>query len=283
MDLIPLSDGQITPLVGGGPANTAKALARLGASVNFIAGISTDSYGQMIKAEMDSSGVDLSLSLKSPLPTALAIASIDSNGLAKYEFELEGRSSFAFDSSWLPKGLPLLLHIGSVATLLEPGATALLNWARGLGVPIIFDPNIRPSIQGDRELYRRSVERWIALASVVKLSEDDLTWLYGNNESEIINSWLSKGVELVVLTRAEKGLRGYASNLTLDIPAVSLEIVDSVGAGDTIGAVIAQALAQYGCSGLISNLEQVLKRACLAASITCSRAGANPPWSYELD
>jgi fructokinase len=284
MDLIPDAGGQRQPMVGGGPANTAKAIARLGYSTYFVGGISTDGYGRMIEAELRDSGVDLSLVVRRDLPTALAIASIDDNGLARYEFELEGSASFAFDQSWLPHGEPDVIHIGSVATLLEPGASELLHWLSEKSAPIVFDPNVRPSIQGDQGLYRAAVERWLDYATVVKMSEDDFRWLYSESEEELVRSWIGRGVSIVIVTRAEKGLSAYSADFEISGDAVSVEVVDTVGAGDTIGAVVVEGLLQYGLPGLnMQTLSIVLSRAAKAASITCSRAGANPPWLEELD
>ena len=283
MDLIPVAGGDQVPMVGGGPANTAKAVARLGYKTCFVGGISSDNYGKAIEEALAESGVDLSLVFRGNQRTALAIATIDENGLAKYDFELDGTASFAFDKSWLPVGEPDVLHIGSVATLLEPGASELFNWVSSKIVPVIFDPNVRPSIQGDRAIYRAAVERWIEKASIIKLSEDDLSWLYGGIEEEIVSGWLSRGVSIVVVTRAEKGLSAYSSESVIDVPAVKVEVVDSVGAGDTIGAVMVEGVLQHGLEKLRGDaLKSVLERAAKAAAITCSRAGANPPTLDEL-
>jgi fructokinase len=281
MDLIPIN-GERVPMVGGGPANTAKAVARLGYTTQFVGGISSDEFGSAIEEELVRSGVDLSLALRGDLPTALAIATIDSYGLAKYDFELDGTTSFAFHSSWLPSGEPDVIHIGSVATMLEPGASELLNWVEEKTVPIVFDPNVRPSIQGDKGLYRAAIERWIGVSTIVKLSEDDLNWLYG--DESIVSSWFDSGPELVIVTRAEKGLTAHGAGFTVDVPALKVDVVDTVGAGDTIGAVVVEGVLIYGANALRGEvLRSVLVRAAKAASITCSRAGANPPWKGELD
>ena len=282
IDLIPDSSGSRKPLVGGGPANTAKAVARLGYGTSFVGGISSDSYGQMIEHELKASGVELDLSQRSEASTALAIATLDSQGSASYEFKLENTATFAFHESWLPTGEVDVIHVGSVATMLEPGASELLKWATSQLAPIVFDPNVRPSIQGDKDIYRASVERWIDVASIVKLSEDDLDWLYG--DESVVISWFGRGVSLVVITRGDKGLSALGRDFRVDVPAVSVEVVDTVGAGDTIGAVLVEGILEYGLSGLNgANLLRVLERAARAAAITCSRAGANPPWKAELD
>ena len=274
--------GTRTAHVGGGPANTAKALARLGFSSFFVGGISSDEYGSLIEKELKDSGVDLSLVVLGSKPTALANAVIDQKGVASYSFELEGTITFDFSSSWLPSEKPAVVHVGSVATLVEPGASELLSWVKGLSVPVVFDPNVRPSILGDKNLYRAAVERWVAAASVVKLSDEDLSWLYGEDEAGVVKRWLSDGVSVVVVTRGSAGLRGFFGDVVIDVPAVSVELVDTVGAGDTIGAVVVEGVVKHGLAGLGANLDSVLRRAALAASITCSRAGANPPWATEL-
>ena len=284
MDLIPVAGGERVPMVGGGPANTAKAVARLGYQTYFVGGISSDDYGKAIEEELRGSGVDLSLVYRGDESTALAIATIDENGLAKYDFELDGTASFAFDKSWLPSGDPDVIHVGSVATLLEPGASELLKWVSSKSVPVIFDPNVRPSIQGDKAQYRAAVERWIDKALIIKLSDDDLNWLYGGGEEEIVSGWLARGVSIVTVTRAEKGLRAYSSEAVIDVPAVKVELVDSVGAGDTIGAVLVEGVLKHGVEGLQGDvLKSVLERAAMAAAITCSRAGAKPPTLQELE
>jgi fructokinase len=282
MDLIPVLDGKRVPMVGGGPANTAIAVARLGYPTFFLGGISSDGYGRSIDMELRESGVDLSLVYRGNEPTALAIATIDENGLAQYEFELDGTASFAFNNSWLPQGEPDVIHVGSVATMLEPGATELLKWISTKSTPVLFDPNVRPSIQSDKDIYRSAVERWIDVASIVKLSEDDIAWLYG--DELVVYSWLDRGVSFIIVTRGDKGLTAISNGFSIDIPAESILVVDSVGAGDTIGAVIVEGVLKYGLSGLSGeNLFKVLERAVRAAAITCSRAGANPPWKAELD
>lgn len=273
-----------TAHVGGGPANTAKALARLGLRTSFIGGISSDHYGSMIESELRDSGVDLSLVLRGDRNTALAIADIDTNGVAKYDFQLAETITFAFSTSWLPISKADVIHVGSVATLVEPGASELFNWVSESNAVVVFDPNVRPSIQGDKDLYRSAVEKWISVADVVKLSEDDLGWLYSETEDQIVSRWLESGVSLAVVTLGAAGLRAHGGNLVLSVPGAVIKLVDTVGAGDTIGAVLVEGILQHGLAELNDRevLLAVLERAVKAAGITCSRAGANPPWKEEL-
>lgn len=283
IDLINVG-GSRSAHVGGGPANTAKALARLGFSSVFVGGISSDEYGSLIETELVESGVDLSAVHRSTLPTALARAEIQENGSAKYEFELADTATFAFSSDWLPSDSVEVVHVGSVATLVEPGASELFKWVSDLDSVVVFDPNVRPSIQGDASVYRAAVEKWISVAGVVKLSDDDLNWLYTESEEEIVGTWISSGVSLVVVTLGAAGLRAYFGGDVLEVPGASITLVDTVGAGDTIGAVLVEGILKHGLDKLMNRevVDSVLKRAVKAAGINCSRAGANPPWKEEL-
>ena len=283
IDLINVG-GSRSAHVGGGPANTAKALARLGFSSVFVGGISSDEYGSLIETELVESGVDLSAVHRSTLPTALARAEIQENGSAKYEFELADTATFAFSSDWLPSDSVEVVHVGSVATLVEPGASELFKWVSDLDSVVVFDPNVRPSIQGDASIYRAAVEKWISVAGVVKLSDDDLNWLYTESEEEIVGTWISSGVSLVVVTLGAAGLRAYFGGDVLEVPGASITLVDTVGAGDTIGAVLVEGILKHGLDKLMNRevVDSVLKRAVKAAGINCSRAGANPPWKEEL-
>jgi len=276
IDLVP--DGTTRQaIVGGGAANTAKALAALGVKTRFIGGISEDEFGVAIAEEL--SGVDLSLAVRSSLPTALAIVALDESGSASYEFQLENTATFDFQESWLPKGSPEVLHIGTLATVVEPGSDSLFDWASKLDVPILYDPNIRPSVLGNREKYREVVQRWASISKIVKLSKEDLSWL-GYSDCSFL---LDLGVELVVLTEGESGLSGFTRSRVVSAPAVTVIVVDTVGAGDTVGAVLLEGVVKFGVDRLIEdNLEFVLKRAAKAAAITCSRSGAKPPKSEEL-
>lgn len=290
IDLIPDSSGVRQPIVGGGPANTAKALARLRHEVYFIDGISTDEYGQMARKDLLADGVTLDFSLTSEKPTAQAIVTLDDNGTASYEFKLANTATFDFALSWLPDPTrvePTVLHIGTLATVIQPGADALYDWAMQVAefAPVVFDPNIRPSVLGDRDTYVAAVEKWVAISAVVKVSEDDLTWLYPNETMEsVVHRWVDHGCALVVITKGSHGLVGYTSEGHRSAAGVKIDPVDTVGAGDTVGAVIVEAIVEEGLFHLRGDiLEKVLVRAAQAAAITCARKGAQPPYKHELE
>ncbi len=277
------------PVVGGGPANTAKALARLGHDVHFIDGISTDAYGVSARAELLRDGVNLDLALASDKPTCTATVTLDAAGGASYEFLIDGTATFDFASSWLPdpyRHQPEVLHIGTLVTMIEPGASALYDWAMQVAelAPIVFDPNIRPSVQPDRDLYEAAVEKWAALSAVIKVSDDDLAWLFpGQAIEDVANRWINDGAFLVVVTQGANGLMGYTSDGRVEVPGVKVDVVDTVGAGDTVGAIVVEAMLTHGLVELRGELLRgVLARAAAAAAITCSRKGAQPPFKHEL-
>ena len=277
-------------IVGGGPANTAKALANLGVDNQFIDGVSTDEYGQMAKGELVSAGVKLDYVKYSDKPTCLAIVSLSDSGSASYKFVIEKTATFDFSPDWLPNPQterPALLHIGTLATVIEPGASILFEWAQSVAnvAPIVFDPNIRPAVISDHKQYLMQVERWVSISSSVKVSDEDLKWLYPSLEIEqVVNNWLAKGPSLIVVTYGGKGLAGYRAGEKVSIDAIKVVVADTVGAGDTVGAILVEAIVKNGLDTLSGvRLEMMLKRAAKAAAITVSRSGANPPTLQEIE
>ncbi|ASY16712.1 carbohydrate kinase family protein [Candidatus Planktophila versatilis] len=289
IDLIPGADGVRVGHVGGGPANTAKTLARLGQDVQFIAGISTDVDGVAARKELLEDEVKLDLALTSDKPTCLAIVSLDRNGSASYEFKIAGTATFDFSLDWLPDASrykPNVLHIGTLATVIAPGADVLYDWALRVAefAPIVFDPNIRPAVLADRDLYEAAVEKWAAISSVIKVSDDDLAWLYpGQNYADVAACWINDGAALVVVTRGSQGIVGFTSEGFVQVEGAKITVADTVGAGDTVGAIIVEAMIEKGILALTGDvLRATLHRAAVAAGITCSRKGAQPPYKHEL-
>ena len=289
IDLIP--DGSVRkPIVGGGPANTAKALSKLGIDTQFIDGISIDEYGQMAKEELVSSAVKLDYVKYSDKPTCLAIVSLSDSGSASYEFVIENTATFDFSPEWLPNPQterPALLHIGTLATAIEPGASVLFEWAQSVAkiAPIVFDPNIRPAVISDRKQYVMQVEQWVSISAAVKVSGEDIRWLYPSLKiDQVVNNWLAKGPSLIVVTYGDNGLAGYRVGEKVSVDAVKVAVADTVGAGDTVGAILVEAIVKDGLDTLSGvRLEMMLKRAANAAAITVSRSGANPPTLKEIE
>ena len=288
VDLIPDQTGVRHGVIGGGSANTAKALARLGYQVEFIDGISTDSWGELAKAELIEDGVGLNFAKFSDKPTCQAIVTLAPNGSATYEFVIDGTATFDFEG-WLPdpeRHKPELLQIGTLVTVLEPSSSILHEWAMRVSefAPIVFDPNVRPAVMGDREIYKKQVAKFIEISSVVKVSEEDLNWLYpGQNQIMIAKQWLDLGPALIVITRGSDGLVAVTLEELIEVPGIRVDVVDTIGAGDTVGAIVCEAVINEGIHNLHGEqLRKMLERAALAAAITCSRKGPVPPTRKEL-
>jgi fructokinase len=288
IDLIP--DGtERKAVVGGGPANTAKALSKLGITTQFIDGISTDKYGQMALSELQKDGVLLDFVKFSDKPTCLAIVSLSSKGGATYEFVIDDTATFDFSHVWLPDAAdkkPSLLHIGTLVTAIEPAALVLFEWAKKVArvAPIVFDPNIRPAVMIDREQYVKQVERWVSISNAIKVSDDDIYWLYPGTEiDQLAKKWLTMGPELIVVTFGDKGLSGYRKNEKISVNAQKVVVADTVGAGDTVGAILVEAIIEKSLINLTGPLlNSMLERAAKAAAFTVSRTGAVPPRKDEI-
>jgi len=283
------SGGQLREIPGGGPANTAHALARLDVASEFIGGLSSDAYGQMMREQFTAAGVGLRFTPTHELPTCTANVTIAADGGASYQFIIDGTATFAYDEKVLPsinQEEVDAIYFGTLAAIVEPGASVLFNWMkRAVGkVPIIFDPNIRPTVLGDRERYQGAVARFLQIADIVKASTEDIAWLYPEmHEFEVAKSWLAQGVKLVVITRGEKGLVGITTEHVIEVPGIEVDVVDTVGAGDTVGAILAEGILTHGLErALAAELSHILHRAVQASAITCSRQGAQPPYKKEL-
>ena len=308
-------------VVGGGAANTATCLARLGYDqVQLIAGLSEDTHGKFAQVKLLENNINLDLSLQTSeeQPTCLATVTLDKNKQATYEFLIEDTATFAFNRTWLPEfttqQTPNVVHIGTLATILEPGATHIYDWcfegAVPAKIPIVYDPNIRPAVLNNRMHYQQSVEKFAALATVIKASDEDLAWLYPDEAyEEIAHRWLTSAspnnlTQLVVITRGAKGITAYTKNtkngntgtttttstefLTVvhAVPTRAMAVLDTVGAGDTVGAILTEGLVVHGIEKLVTDptvLQAVMERANIAAGITCSREGCQPPSQLDLD
>jgi fructokinase len=243
----------------------------------------------MALSELHKDGVLLDFVKFSDKPTCLAIVSLNSKGGATYEFVIDDTATFDFSHSWLPNAAdkkPLLLHIGTLVTAIEPAASVLFEWAKkvALVAPIVFDPNIRPAVMSDRQQYVKQVERWVSISNAVKVSDDDIYWLYpGQDLDKVTKRWLEMGPELIVVTFGDKGLAGYRENSKISVDAKKVVVADTVGAGDTVGAILVEAIIEDGLDKLTDErLSLMLDRAARAAAITVSRSGALPPGRDEI-
>ena len=241
------------------------------------------------RKELERDGVGLSLAHGSDKPTCTATVTLDAAGSASYEFLIDGTATFDFNASWLPdpeRLKPSVLHIGTLVTIVEPASTILYDWAVKSAefAPVVFDPNVRSSVVGDRNKYVAAVEKWVGISSVVKLSDDDISWLYPDESmDEVAKRWIAGGTSLVVVTRGAHGIIGYTEHGFEEVESAKVSVVDTVGAGDTVGAILVEGIIKHSVIGLQGHvLNAVLHRAAIAAGITVSRAGAQPPRLHEL-
>lgn len=281
------------PYPGGAVFNTAIALGRLGAPSGFFTGLSTDLFGQRLEAALTASHVDASLAARSDRPTTLAFVTLN-DGHASYAFYDENTAGRMLSEADLPTIPPDVraLFFGGISLPVEPcGATyEALCLREAPNRVIMIDPNIRQSFIRDEARYRDRLSRMIAAADIVKVSDEDLAWIAGHDDTDrSANEMRDTGPSLVCVTRGGDGVSGYATNGRIDQPSHRVEVVDTVGAGDTFNAGFLAALHDAGAlsKDRVRTLDEATIRAALdlgarAAAVTVSRAGANPPTREEL-
>ncbi|WP_030784122.1 carbohydrate kinase family protein [Streptomyces sp. NRRL S-920] len=294
IDLVPQEADQdaglppLAPRLGGGPYNTAVALGRLGSPVAFCSRVSRDAFGEALLGGLRAAGVDLSYVQRGPEPTTLAVASVGADGSAGYSFYVEGTADRLFTApDRLPDGVRAM-SFGTCSLVLEPGASAyeeLLRRAAGRGVFTALDPNVRAALIPDADAYRARFKSWLPSVSLLKLSQEDADWLGGTPRE-----WLASGPSAVVVTRGGEGLWLYTrEGDELRVPGEPVDVVDTIGAGDTVNAALLHglatrdALSPEAVAGLDAETwSDVLRFAARAAAVTCSRTGAEPPYAAEL-
>lgn len=281
------------PFNGGSIYNTAIALGRLGIITGFFSGISTDLFGDSLKAGLTASNVDLKYAKIWDRPSTLAFVTLDS-GQARYSFFDENSAGRMLTRTDLPKLSSDVnaLHFGSISLISEPGASTLefLMEREANGRVISLDPNIRPNMIKDRSHYLTRINRMIALCDILKISDEDVMWITGKTElAAAARKWLNAGAKVVVITRGENGVEAFTKGLSIKQPSVNVKVVDTVGAGDTFTAGFLASLQRAGklTKAAVSYLDETSLRnatsyAARAAAVTVSRAGANPPWVHEL-
>ncbi|MGA5320659.1 carbohydrate kinase family protein [Streptomyces seoulensis] len=291
IDLVPQGRGALAglrPALGGGPFNTAVALGRLGSPTAFASRTSHDAFGEALLDGLRQAGVDVSAVQRGPEPTTLAVATIDSGGSAAYSFYVEGTADRLFTTpAALPEGTRAV-SFGTCSLALEPGASAyeeLMRSAAGQGLFTALDPNIRAGLIPDADAYRERFRGWLPSVTLLKLSEEDAEWLGGTPRE-----WLAAGPSAVVVTRGGDGLTVFtADGAEHRVPGEKVDVVDTIGAGDTVNAALLHglstldALSARAVAGLDADTwRRLLGFAARAAAITCSRAGAEPPYAAEL-
>ncbi|MFI2433808.1 carbohydrate kinase [Streptomyces sp. NPDC018693] len=291
IDLVPQGAGALAdlrPALGGGPYNTALALGRLGSPTAFASRTSEDAFGEALLDGLGRAGVDVSGVQRGPEPTTLAVATIDESGSAAYSFYVDGTADRLFTApAELPAGTRAV-SFGTCSLVLEPGASAyeqLMRSAAGRGLFTSLDPNIRPGLIPDADAYRARFRSWLPSVTLLKLSEEDAHWLGGTPRE-----WLAAGPSAVVITQGGDGLTAFTRDGGVhSVPGEKVDVVDTIGAGDTVNAALLHgldrldALSPTALDGIgPADWERLLRFAARAAAITCSRAGAEPPYASEL-
>ncbi|KMW58473.1 Fructokinase [Candidatus Rhodobacter oscarellae] len=282
------------PYPGGAVFNTAIALGRLGAPSSFVCGLSNDFFGEMLVETLQAAKVRTDLSIRSERPTTLAFVRLV-EGQATYLFYDENTAMRMVTPQDMPK-VPAdadALVFGCISLISEPCAAAyeaLMKSGAEAGKVIMIDPNIRPSFITDEAGFRGRINRMIGMSDIVKLSDEDLAWLGGPDEMEAYAAQLIEaGASLVCVTEGARGARGITKDLNVFVDAEPVEVVDTVGAGDTFNAGLLASLKRANLltkNAVACLSEQELRDALTlgarAAAVTVSRAGANPPWAHEL-
>jgi len=277
-------------LSAGGPMNSAVALGKLGADSHFLGRISSDAFGKQLRGHIQDAGVELDLATESSQATAIAVVSLDEQGVASYTFHFAETANFG----WQPDDLPQLeaddwLHIASLACVVSPGAEVLLDWASRTRAGISYDINVRPTVITDPEIYWEKVKPWLRAVGrrggIVKASDEDIKFLTqagapSDDPVEIAERWVAKyGLGMAVLTLGPGGgLAVEPGGVQTLVPGFPTVVADTVGAGDTFMAGFLDGHVNLGHS-----VEAALTRGAAAASIVCSRQGAQPPTSAETE
>lgn len=297
IDMLPrkseAGEDAFAPYAGGAVFNTAIALGRLGAPSGFFSGLSSDLFGQMLDKALTDAKVNAGHAVISNRPTTLAFVRLV-GGQATYAFYDENTAGRMLTPDVLP---PLpddidAMFFGGICLMVEPSGSAYeaLMTREAASRVTMLDPNIRPSFIKDPDAYRARIDRMVALADIVKLSDEDLHWLMGDGDiSALGQELLSKGPKVVCITEGARGARGITAGGEVFAAATPVEVSDTVGAGDTFNAGVLAALHRAGAlsKDAIASLDErtlteALTLGVRAAAVTVSRAGANPPWAHEL-
>ncbi len=296
IDMLPRETAEgapaFAPHVGGAVLNTAVALARLGTRTAFFSGLSTDIFGDRIARALGTDGIDISLAHRSDRPTTLAFVTLD-GGQARYAFYDENTAGRMLSEADLPRQVTArACFFGGISLAVEPCADTYdaLSARLAPDMPMMLDPNVRPDFVSDPAAYRARIWRMIERADIVKVSDEDLSWLMEDGPLEDrARAILDRGPALVCLTRGAEGVTAFGAGDPVTVASRKVAVVDTVGAGDTFNAGVLAALDAAGAldKAALRRLDREVVEAALtlgsrAAAVTVSRAGANPPTRAEL-
>lgn len=292
IDIIVSPAGEVTSVVGGAPLNTARTLARLGHQVTFLGGVSHDSFGKRIKRQLEADGVEYALGELTSQSTTLAIAELDESGAATYRFMFEGTAAASLTANQAVAALSpktSVLHIGTLALVFDPlaHATQAVVQAVSADCLVMVDPNCRPSVMTDSTLFNQTLKVALKRADLVKVSGDDLEFLWPELPAVDAAKKLQQESGAVVLfTDGAQAVRVITSDgeVVLDVPRV--DVVDTVGAGDSFsGGFLAFWIDAGRIRADLGNIDAIVEAARFGirvAGLTCQRAGAEPPFPADL-
>lgn len=290
VDIVHRPDGTVQEHPGGSPANVALALGRLGRRPQLVTSLADDDRGRAVTAWLEEAGVDVEAAAPASGRTSTAIARLDTTGAADYVFDIE----WAIDAQLGESAS--LLHVGSIATYLEPGAAAVVRLVRQYRATstITFDPNIRAALIDNPASARERILQMVAVADVIKASDEDMQWMYPERDiTDVAREWNAAGAGIVVVTTGEAGAIAIAECGLVSIKPVPVQVADTVGAGDTFMGALIDGLIEEGlvgaerrdalCSIGADRLQAIGDRCAVAAAVTVSRRGTNPPWRVEME
>lgn len=266
---------------GGSPANVAYGLGRLGIPTGLLTAIGNDAHGDTITRHIESAGVQILPGSHSLEKTATATATLTADGSASYEFDITWQLAAV-----TPDTIPKIVHTGSIATFLEPGASRVRTLLQQChqDCMVTYDPNIRPALLGSHHEAKNLFEELVQLTDVVKLSDEDANWLYPSMDlGDVATHILKLGARLAVITKGAQGSLLATPETRVNIPSQKTVVADTIGAGDAyMSALIMALLANPAADISTGVLEHLGRTASIAAAITVGRPGANPPTSEEL-
>jgi fructokinase len=288
IDRVVRPDGTTSDHPGGGPFNSARTIGRLGVPVRLLSVVGRDPAGDLCLEALTQSHVDTALVQRIDLATTLAVATLNEAGAASYVFDFETSAARHLEGFELPADIDYL-HVGTLALVLEPFATAVHEAIDALPgrVALLVDPNCRPSVVGNPDLFIAHVRAALARADIIKISDDDLDFLRSLDPTfPSATEWIATGASCVLFTRGSAGVDVIGKWGTTTVAAPRVTVTDTVGAGDSLsGAFLAWCSErQLGREGL-GKRELVVAAAEFAvrvAAITVSRAGAEPPTRDDL-
>ena len=297
IDMLPRTttegEAAFAPYVGGAVFNSAIALGRLGAPAGFFSGLSSDLFGGQFRDALGASKVSSTYAHTSPRPTTLAFVRL-TNGQATYTFYDENTAGRMLTIEDLPKlGTEIeAMLFGAISLISEPAGSAYEEFMRREHEArvMMLDPNIRPNFIPDKAKHLRRIREMMAMADIVKLSDEDLKWFdEAGSHEDVVRNWLDRGPKLIVVTHGSEGAVGYSKAHKVTVMPQKVKVVDTVGAGDTFNAGILASLHEQGLlakaaiGGLSEDaIRKALELGAKAAAVTVSRAGANPPWRHEI-